>query len=393
VLSSRLSVIVVVAFFAALAATGTGGLARASTPAVSVPFSSAAQRQLALLGEAAAGGPASAGGPVTGTTATSSLPRELVVPDVLAVIPTGIPNADVSRIRKLAGVRSVLTVSGGAIMIGGKAANVIGVTPQQFRSWTPPSAAGEQALWQSLAHGSFITSDAAKGRLGLTAGRSYPVTAATRTQLPFGGSVDLAIPGVDAVVSDAVAAQLGLVKNLGVLINAPADNFTSLVSEVRAVTGPQSQVVSLQPTTSTTPGQLPVATSVPTGRPTTYLALYQESAARYCPGLSWTVLAAIGEVESGNGANMGPSSAGALGPMQFLPSTWQQWGIAGFGDTGAPNIMNPFDAVPSAAAYLCAAGAAKGGSSLYQAIFAYNHADWYVSEVLAIAREYAQSSG
>jgi hypothetical protein len=49
--------------------------------------------------------------------------------------------------------------------------------------------------------------------------------------------------------------------------------------------------------------------------------------------------------------------------------------------------------VPSAAEYLCAAGGAKGGSSLYQAIFAYNHADWYVSEVLAIAREYAQSGG
>ena len=384
-----------VASCAALAVTGTGGPARASTSAAgdSVPFSSAAQRQLALLGEAATGGASAPGGPVTGQTASSSLPRELVVPDVLAVIPTGIPRADVSRIRKLAGVRGVLTVSGGAIRIGGKPANVIGVTPQQFRSWTPPSAAGDQALWQALAHGSVITSNAANKRLGLTAGRSYAVTAATQSQLPFGGSANLSIPGVDAVVSTAVAARLGLVKDLGVLINAPADDFTSLVSKVRAVAGAQSQVVSLQPTTSTTPGQLPVATSVPTGRPTTYLALYQESAARYCPGLSWTVLAAIGEVESGDGANMGPSSAGALGPMQFMPSTWQRWGIDGFGDTGTPSIMNPFDAVPSAAEYLCAAGAAKGGSSLYQAIFAYNHADWYVSEVLAIAREYAQSGG
>ncbi len=384
--------IAAVASFVTMAATGTGGPAMASTPAagVTVPFGSAAQQQLALLGDAPASG---AGGPVTGTTASSNLPRELVVPDVLAVIPTGIPSADVSRIRKLAGVRSVLTVSGGAIMIGGKPANVLGVTPQQFRAWTPPSAAGDQALWQALGHGSFITTSAARGRLGLTSGRSYSVTAASRTQLPFGGSADLAIPGVDAVVSNAVAVQLGLVKDLGVLINAPADDFTSLVSKVRAVTGSTSQVVSLQPTTSTTPGQLPVATSVPTGRPTTYLALYQESAARYCPGLSWTVLAAIGEVESGDGANMGPSTAGALGPMQFLPSTWQRWGTDGFGDTGAPNIMNPFDAVPAAARYLCAAGGAQGGSALYQAIFAYNHADWYVSEVLAIAREYAQSGG
>jgi hypothetical protein len=367
-----------------------------------VPFGSAAQEQLALLGAAGAnaaggantaGGAAGASGPVTRTAASSSLPRELVVPDVLAVIPTGIPGADVSQIRKLPGVRSVLTVSGGAIMIGGKPANVIGVTPQQFRSWTPPSAAGDQGLWPALAHGSFITSSAAQGRLGLTAGGSYAVTAATRSQLPFGGSADLSIPGVDAVVSNTVAARLGLVKDLGVLINAPADDFTSLVSKVRAVTGSQSQVVSLQPTTSTTPGKLPVDTSVPSGRPTTYLALYQASAARYCPGLSWTVLAAIGEVESGDGANMGPSTAGALGPMQFLPSTWQQWGTDGFGDTGAPDIMNPFDAVPTAARYLCAAGAAQGGSALYQAVFAYNHADWYVSEVLAIAKEYAQSGG
>ncbi len=152
------------ASFVTMAATGTGGPAMASTPAagVTVPFGSAAQQQLALLGDAAE---SAAGGPVTGTTASSNLPRELVVPDVLAVIPTGIPSADVSRIRKLAGVRSVLTVSGGAIMIGGKPANVLGVTPQQFRAWTPPSAAGDQGLWQALGHGSFIATSAAKGRL------------------------------------------------------------------------------------------------------------------------------------------------------------------------------------------------------------------------------------
>jgi membrane-bound lytic murein transglycosylase B len=72
-----------------------------------------------------------------------------------------------------------------------------------------------------------------------------------------------------------------------------------------------------------------------------------------------------------------------------MPSTWSTWGIDGFGDTGTPNIMNPYDAVPSAAAMLCADGAAKGGSSLRGAIFSYNHANWYVDEVLAIAEEYA----
>jgi membrane-bound lytic murein transglycosylase B len=105
--------------------------------------------------------------------------------------------------------------------------------------------------------------------------------------------------------------------------------------------------------------------------------------------MSWTVLAAINEIESGDGANDGPSTAGALGPMQFIPSTWAEWGIDGFGQTGTPDIMNPLDAVPSAARLLCAAGAGKT-ATLSAAIFAYNHATWYVAEVLALAGEYAQ---
>jgi membrane-bound lytic murein transglycosylase B len=102
------------------------------------------------------------------------------------------------------------------------------------------------------------------------------------------------------------------------------------------------------------------------------------------------VLAAIGEIESGDGANDGPSSAGAQGPMQFMPSTWRIWGTDGFGRTGAPDIMDPLDAVPSAARMLCAGGAAQGGAALSAALFAYNHADWYGSEVLALAGEYAE---
>jgi membrane-bound lytic murein transglycosylase B len=76
--------------------------------------------------------------------------------------------------------------------------------------------------------------------------------------------------------------------------------------------------------------------------------------------------------------------------MQFLVSTWRIWGTDGFGQTGAPDIMNPLDAVPSAARMLCADGAAQGGAALSAAIFDYNHATWYVNEVLAMADEYAQ---
>ena len=108
--------------------------------------------------------------------------------------------------------------------------------------------------------------------------------------------------------------------------------------------------------------------------------------------MSWTVLAAIGQIESGDGANNGPSSAGALGPMQFMPSTWAEWGINGCGPSQlSPDIMNPLDAVPSAARMLCAVGAGNP-ATLSQAIFAYNHADWYVAEVLALASGYAKNS-
>lgn len=76
--------------------------------------------------------------------------------------------------------------------------------------------------------------------------------------------------------------------------------------------------------------------------------------------------------------------------MQFMPGTWGQWGITGFGPAGAPDVMNPLDAVPSAARMLCADGAASGISGLHGAIWAYNHADWYVAEVLQLAAEYAR---
>jgi membrane-bound lytic murein transglycosylase B len=118
-----------------------------------------------------------------------------------------------------------------------------------------------------------------------------------------------------------------------------------------------------------------------------YLALYK-SAAPTCPGLSWTVLAAIGQVESGHGRNMGPSSAGAMGPMQFEPATFAAYAVDGDHD-GVTNIMDPADAIYTAAHYLCANGAGRGPSALSNAILHYNHAGWYVAMVLKLAGEYA----
>ena len=73
--------------------------------------------------------------------------------------------------------------------------------------------------------------------------------------------------------------------------------------------------------------------------------------------------------------------------MQFMPATWAKWGVDADGDHKA-DIMDPYDAVYAAARYLCWYNPGAGLPQLKQAIFAYNHADWYVDEVLALARLY-----
>ena len=115
-----------------------------------------------------------------------------------------------------------------------------------------------------------------------------------------------------------------------------------------------------------------------------YMDLYRASSREYGFGSDWYILAAVGAVESNHGENMGPSSAGAMGPMQFLPSTWETSGVDGNGD-GVASIMDPEDAIPAAAAYLKVGGAPQ---AWYRALYSYNHADWYVKNVLAVAEGY-----
>jgi murein DD-endopeptidase MepM/ murein hydrolase activator NlpD len=113
--------------------------------------------------------------------------------------------------------------------------------------------------------------------------------------------------------------------------------------------------------------------------------LWHRAGAAY--GVPWDVLAAINKIESNFGQNMGPSSAGALGWMQFIPSSWLRWGMDADGDRIA-DPWNPEDAVFAAARYLAAAGAHE---NLSRAIFAYNHAQWYVDDVLRLARVFRKS--
>ena len=332
-------------------------------------------------------GGASTSTPSPGAGLPGAATTHLVVPDVIASVPGGLTEPDLAKIKKLSGVRAVLAIDGARIKVNGVLLTVLAAPAAALRPWTPPTTAASQPLWAAFQAGDLITTAQAATAAHLADGGSYPVAAAASAQISDGGTALLGVAGVDGIVNQAVGRKLGLVSNVAVLVNAPAADMTTLVSHVQAALGASARVVSLVPVAA--PTNLPVDRTPPTGRPTNYLQLFQESAATYCPGLSWTVLAAIGQIESADGQNVGPSTAGALGPMQFLPSTWAIWGVDGFGDTGAPNIMNPFDAVPSAARMLCNDGATNGGAGLRQAIFDYNHADWYVDEVLTLAAEYA----
>src|SRR6185437_12337989 len=130
--------------------------------------------------------------------------------------------------------------------------------------------------------------------------------------------------------------------------------------------------------------------------PADYLTWYTD-AAQTCPGLPWSVLAGIGTVESDNGqsdlpgVHSGANFAGAEGPMQFEPATFAEYA------TGPDRPLSPYDpadAIYTAAAVLCASGARGGtGTGIENAVFAYNHADWYVSEVMAWAAKYAAQGG
>ncbi|HYF45119.1 MAG TPA: lytic transglycosylase domain-containing protein [Acidimicrobiales bacterium] len=123
--------------------------------------------------------------------------------------------------------------------------------------------------------------------------------------------------------------------------------------------------------------------------PEDLLATYQEAAGN-CPGLPWPVVAAIGRVETNHNREPGTSEAGATGPMQFLPATWEQFQADGDGD-GVADIQDEEDAISGAVRLLCVGGA-DDPTQLRTAIRTYNQSDEYVDRVLEIARSYTSGT-
>jgi Transglycosylase SLT domain len=135
---------------------------------------------------------------------------------------------------------------------------------------------------------------------------------------------------------------------------------------------------------------LPESSCAISGVPPVLIPIYQRASEAYALGPQGpAILAGINAVETAFGTNLGPSSAGAVGWMQFMPETWAMYGVDANGD-GVKDPNNPEDAIYAAARYLSAAGMP---ADTWGAIFAYNHADWYVEEVLANAGCYANEVG
>ncbi len=134
------------------------------------------------------------------------------------------------------------------------------------------------------------------------------------------------------------------------------------------------------------------------GIPANYLRIYRATGRKY--GIPWSVLAGIGRIETNHGRSTlpgvksGQNSAGAAGPMQIgiggaASDNWSrpEVGIDANHD-GKKSVYDPEDAIPGAARYLKASGA----NSVHDMVLSYNHAEWYASQVLSVARSYADKS-
>jgi Transglycosylase SLT domain len=126
------------------------------------------------------------------------------------------------------------------------------------------------------------------------------------------------------------------------------------------------------------------------GVPKRLVSIYGEATARYGLGRRGpSILASVNWVETGFGTNLGVSSADAEGWMQFLPSSWAAYGVDGNGD-GVKDPYNPWDAIFAAARLLRASGAPE---NWHDAIYSYNHAEWYVAKIERTASRFSAEVG
>ncbi|MGA2836189.1 MAG: NlpC/P60 family protein [Acidimicrobiales bacterium] len=177
-------------------------------------------------------------------------------------------------------------------------------------------------------------------------------------------------------------------KFLGVVALTVIVPVVGLASLVAAIGGGPGT-----PSAATSSGGSPTPAQASPALTTGWTAL-DSSAAATCPGLPWSVLAAIGAVESDSGRSTAPgvdsgaNAAGAEGPMQFEPATFAAYATVGPGGASPPDPYDPVDAVYTAAAMLCADGGGRA-ATLRSAVLDYNHSTPYVDTVLVLSIAFA----
>ncbi len=213
-----------------------------------------------------------------------------------------------------------------------------------------------------------------------------PPSAAATAPAPLQQGTTLAPPPSAAPATPAPPVASG---GVSAGEGSSADGETE--EEVAATPEPSAGALPIpSPSTVFAIPSLPASACSTSGVPPILIPMYQRAAAAYGLGPQGpAVLAGINEIETAFGTNLNVSSAGAVGWMQFMPETWEGYGVDANGD-GVADPFNPEDAIYAAANYLSASGMP---ADTYGAIFAYNHADWYVADVLANAACHAGEVG
>src|SRR5215831_3318914 len=172
--------------------------------------------------------------PVGGSAPWTAPPRTLLPADVLVVSDHPLPAKAVARVRGLRGVRAAERVDAARVRVNGAITAVLGVDPSAFRRFAAKPTARRTALWQSVADGAIAVSYTMGQQAKLPAGSMVQVAGRTLETLQVGGLGTVGIPGVDAVVSHAVARSLGFPEGNALVISAPGASLPALRKRIKA---------------------------------------------------------------------------------------------------------------------------------------------------------------
>jgi cell wall-associated NlpC family hydrolase len=246
-----------------IAASSLLAVAAGSPPTGGASPSGATPPALAMLVPPQPGLPPSAA-PAGGTSAATA--RRLLPADVLVVSDHPLPAGAAAKVRALPGVRAAEPVDAARVRVNGSLAAVLGVDPSAFRRFAAKPTAMDTTLWSNVANGAIAVSYTMGREAKLPAGSTVEVAGQTPETLQVGGLGTVGIPGVDAVISHAVARSLGFPAGNAIVISAPGARLSTLKSRIKAAV-PRGTAVELLvlPATRATGGSPATAGSAATG--------------------------------------------------------------------------------------------------------------------------------